>query len=131
MSRDFSLVLDSTYSSMTKPAAETPSTSVQPTSPTMLWEIPNAAFTSFFPSKKDSKLIRESNYMVWAAWMQTAYYIAGLWDIASKDCQLLKDNTSETDIWEKKNLVALGLLQSSLNDDLIALTAHETHIFHI
>ncbi len=52
---------------MTKPAAETPSTSVQPTPPTMLWEIPNAAFTSFFPSKKDSKLIGESNYMVWAA----------------------------------------------------------------
>ncbi len=74
---------------MTKPVAEAPSTSVQPTPPTpptMLWEIPNATFTSFFPSKKNSKLIGESNYMVWAAQMQTAYHIAGLWDITSKDC---------------------------------------------
>ncbi len=55
---------------MTKPVAEAPSTSVQPippTPPTMSWEIPNAASTSFFPSMKDSKLIGESNYMVWVA----------------------------------------------------------------
>ncbi len=63
--------------------------------------------------------------------MQTAYRITGLWDIASKDCRPLKDNTSETAIWEKKNLVALGLLQSSLNKNLIALTTHETHVFRI
>ncbi len=119
---------------MTKPVAEAPSTSVQSTSltpPTMSWEIPNATFTSFFPSKKDSKLIGESNYMVWAAQMQTAYHIAGLWDIASKDCRPSKDNTLETAIWEKRNLIALGLLQSSLNDDLIALMTHETHVFRI
>lgn len=99
------------------------------TPPTMLWKFSNAASTSFFPSKKDSKLIEESNYMVWVVWMQTVYHIAGLWDITSKDCWPLKNNTSETAIWKKKNLVALGLLQSSLNDNLIMLTTHETHVF--
>ncbi|SJL11799.1 uncharacterized protein ARMOST_15209 [Armillaria ostoyae] len=97
----------------------------------MSWEIPNAASTSFFPSKKDSKLIGESNYMVWAAQIQTAYRIAGLWDITSKDCRPSKDNTSETAIWEEKNLVTLGLLQSLLNNDLIMLTTHETHVFSL
>ncbi len=66
---------------MIKPVAKTPSTFIQPTSPTpptMSWKIPNAASTSFFSSKKDSKLIGESNHMVWVVQMQTAYCIAGL-----------------------------------------------------
>ncbi len=63
--------------------------------------------------------------------MQTAYHIAGLWDIASKDCRLSKDNTLETAIWKEKNLVTLGLLQNSFNNDLITLMTHKTHVFCI